>query len=96
MGAWGHGGMGNRGAKAYAPEWRADFLRGVLFTDVGNVESDWRDFTFDDMRVAVGFGFRIKIPVFPAPVALDFGFPVRERDEDDDELFSFSVGVGLP
>jgi outer membrane protein insertion porin family len=82
--------------QTYAPEWRADFLRGVLFTDVGNVESDWRDFTFDDFRVAVGFGFRIKIPVFPAPVALDFGFPVRDRDEDDEELFSFSVGVGLP
>lgn len=81
--------------ETYSPEWRADFLRGVLFCDVGNVEEDLESFTFDDFRVAIGFGFRIKIPVFPAPVALDFGFAVKQEDFDDEELFSFSIGTGL-
>ena len=82
--------------QTYAPEWRADFLRGVLFCDAGNVAPDLKHFYMDDMRVALGFGFRIKIPVFPAPVALDFGFPIRKQRDDDPELFSFSVGAGLP
>ncbi|HVY62003.1 MAG TPA: outer membrane protein assembly factor BamA, partial [Planctomycetota bacterium] len=82
--------------QTYAPEWRADFLRGVLFCDVGEVSTDLQSFDASDFRIGVGFGFRIKIPVFPAPVALDFGFPVRKLSTDDPELFSFSVGAGLP
>jgi outer membrane protein insertion porin family len=82
--------------QTYAPEWRADFLRGVLFCDVGQVATDLDSFDAHDFRVGIGFGFRIKIPVFPAPVALDFGFPVRKLPTDDPELFSFTVGAGLP
>src|SRR5207247_2599968 len=58
--------------ETYAPQWRGDFLRGVLFCDVGDVEPEVRDFSMRNFRVAVGFGVRIKIPIFPAPVALDF------------------------
>jgi outer membrane protein assembly complex protein YaeT len=81
--------------QTYAPEWRADFLRAVLFCDAGNVEEDLDAFTFDDFRVSLGFGFRVKIPLFPAPVALDFGFPIREEKGDDTEIFSFTVGGGF-
>jgi len=82
--------------QTYAPEWRSDFLRAVLFCDAGNVENV-RDFTFDDFRISIGFGFRIKVPLFPAPVALDFGFPMQlKKDQDDEEVFSFTVGGQLP
>ncbi|GIW70987.1 MAG: outer membrane protein assembly factor BamA [Planctomycetota bacterium] len=79
--------------ESYAIFWRGDFLRGVLFVDAGSVESRIRDFSFDDVRVAVGFGFRIKVPLFPQPVALDFGFPLRKLRGDDPEVFSFSIGA---
>lgn len=81
--------------ETYAPQWRGDFLRGVLFCDVGDVEQDVEHFTLKDFRVAVGFGVRIKIPIFPAPVALDFGFPVRKISGDSPEVFSFSIGSGF-
>ncbi|RME76112.1 MAG: outer membrane protein assembly factor BamA, partial [Planctomycetota bacterium] len=79
--------------ESYASFWRGDFLRGVLFVDAGNVESRVRDFTFDDMRVSVGFGLRVKVPLFPQPVAFDFGFALRDQPGDDREVFSFSIGT---
>ncbi len=82
--------------ETYAPQWRGDLLRGVVFLDAGNVEEDIDDFTLDDFRVGVGFGLRIKIPIFPAPVALDFAFPLRKKDFDDPEIFSFSIGILPP
>jgi outer membrane protein insertion porin family len=78
--------------QTYAPQWRGDFLRGVAFIDVGNVEPRFNDFTTDDFRVAWGLGLRIKLPVFPAPLALDFAFPLQLKDGDDEEVFSLSVG----
>lgn len=81
--------------ETYAPQWRGDFLRGVIFCDVGNVEETIDDFTIDDFRVGVGAGLRVRIPIFPAPVALDFGFAVREKDFDDPEIFSISIGGGF-
>lgn len=82
--------------ETYAPQWRGDLLRGVLFFDAGNVEETLSRFTLDDFRLAAGAGIRIKVPIFPAPIALDFGFPIRKQKFDDTEIFSFSVGVLPP
>ncbi|MFC1706986.1 outer membrane protein assembly factor BamA [Planctomycetota bacterium] len=79
--------------ETYAPRWRGDFLRGLMFLETGNVEPEIDDLSLDDFRVSAGFGLRIKIPVFPQPLALDFGFPLRQLDSDDREVFSFSIGV---
>lgn len=68
-----------------------DILRGVVFTDVGTVESDVEIGT---LRSSVGFGFRLTLPFFgQLPIALDFGFPVSKDDQDDTRLISFSLGL---
>ena len=67
-----------------------DTLRGVLFTDIGTVESN---VSIENMRVAPGFGFRITLPAMgPAPIALDFAFPVAYAPYDNRQVFSFFVG----
>jgi len=82
--------------ETYAPDFRADFLRGVIFCDFGVVSREPDEIDLDeDFRLAVGVGLRIKVPLFPAPVALDFGFPLILNDDDDEEVFSFTVGAGL-
>ena len=67
-----------------------DTLRGVVFTDVGTVESN---VSIQNMRVAPGVGLRITLPAMgPAPIALDFAFPVAYAPYDQQQMFSFFVG----
>ncbi|MFM7208102.1 MAG: POTRA domain-containing protein [Planctomycetaceae bacterium] len=67
-----------------------DTLRGVVFTDVGTVESN---VSLNNMRVAPGVGLRITLPAMgPAPIALDFAVPVAYAPYDSKQLFSFFVG----
>lgn len=67
-----------------------DTLRGVVFTDVGTVESN---VSVNNMRVAPGVGLRITLPAMgPAPIALDFAVPVAYAPYDSKQLFSFFVG----
>jgi len=67
-----------------------DSLRGVVFTDVGTVESN---VALNNMRVAPGVGLRITLPAMgPAPIALDFAVPVAYAPYDSKQLFSFFVG----
>ena len=67
-----------------------DTLRGVVFTDVGTVESN---VSINNMRVAPGVGLRITLPAMgPAPIALDFAVPVVAAPFDSEQLFSFFVG----
>ena len=67
-----------------------EMLRGVVFTDVGDVESTA---TISTIRSSVGFGFRLKLPIFSeVPLALDFGFPITRSKQDDTQVVSFSLG----
>lgn len=66
-------------------------VRGVVFTDVGTVEED---FKFGTIRSSVGAGLRISLPVLgQIPIALDFAFPVTKDDKDDTQVISFSLGI---
>jgi outer membrane protein insertion porin family len=68
-----------------------DFLRGVLFCDAGDVESNVH---FGTIRTSVGFGFRLVLPFFgQTPLALDFGFPITHNSEDNEQVLSFSFGI---
>lgn len=65
-------------------------LRGVVFSDFGDVERSAR---FGTVRVSVGAGIRLTLPIFnQLPIALDFGFPIFKDRRDDTEIVSFSLG----
>jgi len=67
-----------------------DTFRGVFFTDMGTVESD---FELTEWRVAVGFGVRMTIELFgPVPIELDFAVPVVRDGDDETRVFSFFIG----
>jgi len=70
-----------------------DNLRGVVFTDVGDVETDVRIGT---IRTSIGAGIRLNLPLGALnrlPIALDFAYPLVKNDQDDVSIISFSLGI---
>ncbi|MCM8811471.1 MAG: outer membrane protein assembly factor BamA [Candidatus Omnitrophica bacterium] len=53
----------------------ADFLKGAIFYDVGNVWADMEDFGSEGFKSGAGAGVRVKTPF--GPVKLDYGFPIN-------------------
>ncbi len=53
----------------------AEFLKGAIFFDAGNVWSRVQDFAQKDFKYGTGLGARIKTPF--GPVKLDYGFPLN-------------------
>ncbi|HEX8524438.1 MAG TPA: BamA/TamA family outer membrane protein [Tepidisphaeraceae bacterium] len=67
-----------------------EMVRGVVFTDVGDVESEVRIGT---IRASVGAGIRLILPILgQTPVAVDFAYPINKDDQDDTQFISFSLG----
>jgi outer membrane protein insertion porin family len=65
-------------------------LRGVVFTDIGDVESDVR---LGTIRTSVGSGIRLVLPFLgQTPIAIDFAVPLNSNRRDDKQLISFSLG----
>ncbi len=70
-----------------------EILRGVFFTDVGNLGHSLGDLKLSTMRVAVGVGLRVRLFGGQAgPIAIDFGFPIKKQSTDKKQIISFSVG----
>jgi outer membrane protein insertion porin family len=68
-----------------------DNLRGVVFTDVGTVEPDFRIGT---IRTSVGAGIRLTLPFLgQTPIAIDFAVPITKDKDDDTQFISFSLGI---
>ena len=68
-----------------------DFLRGVVFVDVGTVEGD---VSFSSIRSDIGLGVRVALPFLGGlPVAVDFAYPVTKKSGDRTQLISVSLGV---
>jgi outer membrane protein insertion porin family len=69
-----------------------DSLRGVVFTDMGTVETD---VAMRDFRASVGAGIRLVLPILGrVPIAIDFAYPVSKISEDDVQYISFQLGLG--
>ncbi|HWE03218.1 MAG TPA: BamA/TamA family outer membrane protein [Tepidisphaeraceae bacterium] len=65
-------------------------LRGVVFTDVGDFESQFR---LGTIRSSVGVGIRLILPFLgQTPLAIDFAVPITKADGDESQLISFSLG----
>ncbi len=70
-------------------------LRGVLFFDYGNLETDLQAFDLDKMRYTVGAGVRINFPFLgtPLPVGLYLGDAIKHEDFDRTRFFLFTIGA---
>lgn len=68
-----------------------EIVRGVVFVDVGDVESD---VTLGTIRSDAGVGVRLTIPFLgKIPLALDFGVPITKATGDKTQYISFSLGI---
>ena len=70
-------------------------LRGVAWFDYGNLSPTIEEFSFSEMRFAVGGGIRINFPLpgQPFPLAFYLGYPLRRLPEDRTRVFLFSLGT---
>ncbi len=84
-----------RGTAEYSFPLYKSLLRGVFFIDAGAVETEWKDWSFNRLRVSVGTGIRLRLPIFPAPLSLDFGVPLELEETDDREFFHINFGFGI-
>ena len=68
----------------------AESLRGVVFSDFGDVESQPH---LGTIRSSVGAGIRLTLPFLgQAPLAIDFAVPLSRAENDNAQLISFSLG----
>lgn len=68
-----------------------NMLRGVVFTDFGDVESGVR---IGVVRTSIGAGIRFSLPFLgQTPFAIDFGVPITRGRHDQTQLISFSLGI---
>ncbi len=68
-----------------------ELLRGVVFTDYGQLGLDLNDPTWKEPRLSVGFGVRINVPVLGVPITLDLGWPILYEETDDRQVLYFSL-----
>ncbi|WP_456386812.1 outer membrane protein assembly factor BamA [Desulfolithobacter sp.] len=65
-------------------------LRGVAFTDFGNVYATWEDWDVSDFKKTAGIGVRWMSPM--GPLRLVLGFNLDPRDDEDSSVWDFSIG----
>ena len=70
-------------------------LRGVLFTDYGNLATELNDVDFDETRLVLGGGLRVNFPFLgqPLPIGLYLGKAVKKESADRERLFLFTIGA---
>ena len=68
----------------------SESLRGVVFSDFGDVEPE---FHFGTIRSSIGAGIRLVLPFLgQTPLAIDFAVPITKADNDETQFISFSLG----
>ncbi|MDH3330111.1 MAG: outer membrane protein assembly factor BamA [Desulfobulbaceae bacterium] len=68
-------------------------LRGVLFTDFGNVYAVEDDWNFDEIKKSAGIGFRWLSPM--GPLRLAWGYNLDPDPDEDSSVWDFSIGGGF-
>ncbi|MDD3155298.1 MAG: outer membrane protein assembly factor BamA [Victivallaceae bacterium] len=59
------------------PIW--NFIRGAVFSDIGNV---WeKAYDFGSVNIGVGYGLRIKVPYLNAPIRVDLAYPILNNQD---------------
>lgn len=62
----------------------------VFFADMGNVWTDIRDFSIDDIRPSLGIGLRVASPI--GILRLDYGLNLDKRPGEHRDRFHFNMG----
>ena len=72
-------------------------VRGVLFTDYGNLATDASAYEMDEYRLTVGGGFYLSVPFFGQflPISLTWGDALRKEDSDRTKTLLFDIGFGF-
>lgn len=65
-------------------------LKGVVFTDFGNVYDVEEDWEFDKIKKAAGLGFRWLSPM--GPLRLEWGYNLDPDPDEDTSVWDFSIG----
>lgn len=65
-------------------------LKGVVFTDFGNVYDVDEDWDFGKIKKSAGVGFRWLSPV--GPLRLEWGYNIDPEPDEDDAVWDFSIG----
>jgi outer membrane protein insertion porin family len=66
-------------------------VRGAVFFDVGEVESDAYTFSLGNLKSDAGIGVRLNLPI--GPLRLDYGYPIMtDRQTGKTGKIQFSVG----
>jgi len=68
-----------------------DRIRGAVFLDVGQVNADAWDFSFDNYNADFGFGLWLNLPI--GPIRMDYGIPIQ-ADQFNDSSGQFNINVG--
>ena len=87
--------------KAQDPDYEArireniPMLRGILFTDMGVLQSDWEDIPDGRWRMSVGVGVRLRIPIqiLSAPLELYYGVPISRERQDERQAFTINFST---
>ncbi len=71
-----------------------DIIKGAVFVDAGEVDSDFFKLDFGGFAVSVGPGIKIKTPL--GPVVFYYGLPIMNRDtKNRNGRFEFSLSRGF-
>ncbi len=68
-------------------------LRGVVFTDFGNVYAVGHRWDFSSVKKSVGIGFRWLSPM--GPLRLAWGYNLDPKGDEDNSVWDFSIGGGF-
>jgi outer membrane protein insertion porin family len=66
-------------------------VRGAVFFDVGEVESDAYTFSLGNLKSDVGVGVRLNLPI--GPLRLDYGYPIM-TDKETGKMGKIQFSVG--
>ncbi|RUA11561.1 MAG: outer membrane protein assembly factor BamA [Bacillota bacterium] len=84
----------HRGSVEYTWPLLDNTLRGIVFTDFGNLSDGKAAFSLDEYRVGVGGGIVLNIPIFGQPLPISFTWTEAVKKEEGDRLVEFSVDLG--
>ncbi len=65
-------------------------IRGVVFTDFGNVYDTEEDWDFSDIKKSAGLGIRWLSPM--GPLRLEWGYNLDPEEDEESSVWDFSIG----